>query len=98
MNQEGQNKQMGALIAKCWADEDFKAKLLADPAAVLTAEGAALPEGLTIKAVANTDQVFHLVIPAAPSGLSDDDLDGVAGGASLTHSICGKLDPNLCFG
>jgi len=97
MNQEGQNKQMGALIAKCWADEDFKAKLLADPAAVLTAEGAELPEGLTIKAVANTDKVFHLVIPATPSDLSDDDLDNVAGGAQMCGiGICGHIDNNLC--
>jgi len=80
MNQEEQNKQMGQLIAKCWADEDFKAKLLADPAAVLSAEGAEVPEGVTIKAVENTDTVFHLVIPAAPSDLSDEDLDAVSGG------------------
>jgi len=88
MNQEEQNKQMGQLIAKCWADEAFKAKLLADPAAVLKAEGAELPEGVTIKAVENTDTVFHLVIPAAPTGdLSDEDLDAVAGGHE--HGICG---------
>ena len=80
MNQEKQNKQMGQLIAKCWADEDFKAKLLADPAATLKAEGAELPEGMTIKAVENTDTVFHLVIPAQPTDLTDDDLDAVAGG------------------
>ena len=80
MNQEDKNKQMGQLIAKCWADEDFKAKLLADPAAILKAEGAEFPEGVTIKAVENTDKVTHLVIPAAPTDLSDEDLDKVAGG------------------
>jgi len=86
MNQEEQGKKMGQLIAKCWADEDFKAKLLADPAAVLKAEGAELPEGITIKAVENTDKVFHLVIPPKPSDseLSDDDLDNVAGGTVFT--------------
>ena len=91
MNQEEQNKQMGQLIAKCWADEAFKAKLLADPAAVLKAEGAELPEGLTIKAVENTDKVFHLVIPAAPDGreLSDEDLDNVAGGKLHWKDLCG---------
>ena len=81
---------MGQLIAKCWADEDFKAKLLADPAATLTAEGAELPEGMTIKAVENTDTEFHLVIPAAPTDLSDDDLDNVSGGYNsigIPHSF-----------
>ena len=83
MNQEEQNKQIGQLIAKCWADEAFKAKLLADPMATLTAEGAEVPEGVSIKAVENTDTVFHLVIPAAPSDLSDEDLDNVAAGISV---------------
>ena len=80
MNQEEQGKKMGQLIAKCWADEGFKRKLLADPAATLKAEGAELPAGLSIKALENTDKVFHLVIPAKPTDLSDEDLDKVAGG------------------
>jgi len=87
MNQEEQNKQMGQLIAKCWADEGFKAKLLADPAATLKAEGAEVPEGVEIKAVENTDTVFHLVIPVVPTDLSDEDLDSVAGGG-LTGGWC----------
>ena len=85
MNQEEQGKKMGQLIAKCWADEGFKRKLLADPAATLKAEGAELPAGLTVKAVENTDKVFHLVIPAKPTGeLSDKDLEKVAGGWTIT--------------
>ena len=80
MNIEEQAKKMNQIIAKCWADEAFKAKLLADPAATLKAEGAEVPAGLTVKAVENTDQVFHLVIPAKPTDLSDEDLDKVAAG------------------
>ena len=81
MNQEEQSKALGQIIAKCWADESFKQKLLSDTMATLKAEGAELPAGLTVKAVENTDTVFHLVIPAKPrSDLSDDDLDKVAGG------------------
>ena len=80
MSKEEQGKKMGQIIAKCWADEGFKQKLLADPMATLKAEGAVLPAGLTVKAVENTDQVFHLVIPAKPTDLSDEDLDKVAGG------------------
>jgi hypothetical protein len=80
MNQEEQGKKIGQLIARCWADEGFKKKLLADPAATLKAEGVTLPAGLTVKALENTDKVFHLVIPAKPTDLSDEDLDKVAGG------------------
>ncbi|HEX4412016.1 MAG TPA: NHLP leader peptide family RiPP precursor [Lacipirellulaceae bacterium] len=90
MNQEEQNKKaldeagkkMSQLIAKCWSDDGFKRKLLADPAGTLKAEGSQVPAGLTIKAVENTDNVYHLVIPAKPTELSDADLDTVSGGAA----------------
>jgi hypothetical protein len=88
MNQEEQNKKMSQIIAKCWADESFKQKLLADPAATLKAEGIDFPAGLSIRAVENADKVFHLVIPAKPTDLSDEDLDKVAGGVKDT-STCG---------
>ncbi len=88
MNQEDQSKKIGQLIAKCWADESFKQKLLADTMATLKAEGSELPAGLTVKAVENTDKVFHLVIPAKPTDLSDDDLDKVAGGACDFCMLC----------
>jgi hypothetical protein len=42
-NQEEQNKQMQQIIAKCWSDEAFKEKLVADPHATLAAEGVHIP-------------------------------------------------------
>ena len=96
MNIEEQAKKMNQIIAKCWADEAFKAKLLADPAATLKAEGAEVPAGLTVKAVENTDQVFHLVIPAKPTDLSDEDLDKVAGAGCYGPCIWGGAD--ACLG
>ena len=80
MSQVEHGKKMNQVIAKCWADEGFKRKLLADPAATLKAEGVELPAGLSIKALENTDKVFHLVLPARPADLSDEDLNKVAGG------------------
>ena len=96
MNIEEQAKKMNQIIAKCWADEAFKAKLLADPAATLKAEGAEVPAGLTVKAVENTDQVFHLVIPAKPTDLSDEDLDKVAGGGIIDDGIGGVAKCAYC--
>ena len=87
MNQEDQSKKMNQIIAKCWADEGFKQKLLAEPAAVLKAEGVALHDGRSIKVLENTDKVFHLVIPAKPTDLSDEDLDKVAGGYSRAQIL-----------
>lgn len=84
LNKEQQGKKMGQIIAKCWADEGFKRKLLADPAATLKAEGVELPAGMSVKALENTDKVFHLVIPAKPADLSkdlsDEELEEVVGG------------------
>ena len=81
-NQEEQSRQMQQIIAKCWSDEAFKEKLVADPHAILAAEGVEIPEGVNIKVLSNSAETFHFVIPAMPEGkeLSDDELDGVAGG------------------
>jgi len=75
-------KKMGQLTAKAWADENFKKKLLSDPAATLKAEGVdlTLPSGASLKAVEDTEKLFHSVIPAKPTDLSDEDLEKVAGG------------------
>jgi hypothetical protein len=80
MTNEEQAKALSKLIAKTWADDGFKARLLADPAGVLTAEGLAPPAGVSVKILENTDTVFNLVLPAKPTDLSDQDMDAIAGG------------------
>ena len=90
MNKEEQGKKMGQIIAKAWIDDGFKRKLLADAAATLREEGIELPDGLEVRAVENTDKVFHLVLPPKPvaSELSDDDLAKVAGGKLCSDRGC----------
>jgi hypothetical protein len=83
MNQEEQGKKISQLIARCWADEGFKQKVLADPTATLRAEGLELPAGVSYVAHENTEKVAHLVIPAKPTDLSDEDLGHVTGGVFL---------------
>jgi hypothetical protein len=92
LNQEEYGRKMSQLIARCWADESFKRKFLADPEATLKAEGAELPAGVSIKALENTDNVVHLVIPAKPTELSDEDLDKVAAGEMCVPG------PEACYG
>jgi hypothetical protein len=60
MDQAEQAKKMSQLVAKCWSDESFKRKLLADPAATLRAEGVPLevPAGVSVKALENTEKCF----------------------------------------
>jgi hypothetical protein len=71
---------LGKVIAKTWADNGFKVRLLADPAGVLKAEGLSTPAGATVKIVENTDTVFNLVLPAKPTDLSDEEMGAVSGG------------------
>jgi hypothetical protein len=83
MKQEEHDKKMSQLIAKCWADEGFKQKLLAEPAATLKEEwGLEVPIGMEVRAVENTNKVYHLVLPPKPTTgeLSDADLEMVGGG------------------
>jgi hypothetical protein len=80
MNQPEHGKKMSQVIGKCWADEAFKRKLLADPVATLKAEGVELPAGISIKVLEDDDKVHHLVIPAKSSELSEGDLEKVVGG------------------
>jgi hypothetical protein len=70
------------VIAKAWGDDAFRAQLLADPTTVLGGEGINAPEGKTFAIVEDTDDVVHVVLPARPTELSDDELDSVAGGMS----------------
>lgn len=65
--------QMSQVIAKSLIDSAFKARLIADPMATLSAEGVSIPSGLEIRAYENTQNVFNLVIPAQPILLREDD-------------------------
>jgi hypothetical protein len=54
------------VIAKAWADEDFKAALMANPKAALMTQGIEIPDGVTLNVFENTDTVFNLVLPKLP--------------------------------
>jgi len=79
---------MQAIIAKCWEDEAFKERLLADPTGVLAAEGVPVPAGMTANVAVDTEAVVTLVIPwRQRSALGDDALGDVS---------AGKPDPMPC--
>ena len=85
MVDQGQDKadaEHAKIIARAWRDPAFKAKLLADPRATLRDAGLPVPDDVTVEVVENTAKHFHLVLPPAPTTgeLSDDDLNGIAGG------------------
>lgn len=68
-------------LVRAATDEAFRAELLSDPAGTLKAEGIAVPEGVEIKPLEDTDTVFHLILPPKLSEeMSDEDLAAVSGG------------------
>jgi len=80
-----QQNPMGKVIAKALQDEAFKQQLIADPAAVLKAAGVEVPEGKTLKVVADTESTRHIVLPARPADLSDEEISRVVGGEACTR-------------
>ena len=82
MNAEQQLNTWDQIVANAWQDDAFKKRLLANPAAVLKEQGLEVSAGVQIRVVENTDQVIHLTLPAKPRAgeLSEDELEGVAGG------------------
>jgi len=86
-----QSKRYQQLIAKCWADEAFKQRLLADPAETLKAEGIEVPTGVRVQVVENTAQVCTLVIPVQSNDLSDEVLERVSGGWPFNDSGMMKM-------
>ena len=80
-----QKNALAELFAACWKDEALKARFMADPKAVLAEYGMAVPEGMNIKVVENSDSHVHLILPAPPAGhenLTDEELSKAAGGLS----------------
>ena len=62
------NQQVYAdVVDKYYGDPDFKARMDADPAAVLKAEGVEIPGGAKVKLLFNTESLLHVVLPALGS-------------------------------
>ncbi|HEV3021174.1 MAG TPA: NHLP leader peptide family RiPP precursor [Pirellulales bacterium] len=86
-------------MAQAWSDDNLKQRLITDPAIVLQEHGIEVPDGVEFKVVEDTDQVYHLVLPASPEGeLSDEELTcsvgfdswcGGCGGCGCGRCGCG---------
>jgi len=69
------------VLVRAATDEAFRAALLSDATGTLRSLGVEIPEGVAIKAVEDTDTVFHLIVPPKISEeMSDEELGAVNGG------------------
>ena len=60
------DKAWRRVVAKAWADEGYKARLLNDPDGVLRAEGVALPAGKTARVIEPGAGEALFVLPPQP--------------------------------
>jgi hypothetical protein len=88
--------QWGQVVGRAWSDEDFKRRLLADPARTLEEYELTAPAGRRIQVLENpervpedSDSVLHLILPARPSAeeLSEEDL--YSSGGTEPSAYCG---------
>ena len=59
----GANAFYESIIVPAVQSEEFRKKLLADPGAVLAGAGIALPEGVIVHFVENTEDTIYIAIP-----------------------------------
>jgi len=94
VTREEQGGTRGRIIAKAWTDEGFKRRLVSNPEAVLGEDGLALPAGVRVKVLENTDTLLHLVIPPkASEELAGQELATPRGGGADTGGDC--VDRNV---
>ena len=71
------------ILNRADADSDFRALLLADPKAAISAEiGTTIPDGFDVTVHEDSATTAHLVLPPLPE-LSEAELQLVSGGGNL---------------
>jgi hypothetical protein len=79
------DEKWSQLIAKCWMDPQFQARLVREPQAVLAEAGITVPKGVNVKVIADTATQRTIVIPPAPAaGAVQDPLQSRKAAAMLT--------------
>ena len=87
---ERYSEHLQSMANDCRDDPELRARVDADPRSVFTDRGLPFPEGVDVRIVRNTEDVFHLTMPPDPNAhLSDTILDGIAGGSGRRGGIDG---------
>ena len=88
VKQNENQKQWAKIVAKAWADEDYKQRLLADPTSVMKEEGLEVPEGVKFKCVEATKSKTWLVLPPKPDGRVEEGEERLAAFNGLFCFMC----------
>ncbi len=72
----------GQILSKAADDNDFRARLIDDPKAAISAEiGTEMPDGYNVVVHEDSATTFHLVLPPSPE-LTEAELEAATGAAS----------------
>ncbi len=74
-----QGKQWSRVVARAWADDTFKDRLLSDPKAVLLEQGFETTCDVCVSEaeqpeMESTDEILYLALPPKPVDLSEEEL------------------------
>lgn len=93
----GREEMERRIVQRSLEDDAFRQKLLNDPKTAIEEElGGPLPEEVRVVAVEETADTVYLVLPSAAEvergGISDEDLEAVAGGGMppVSSGTCGN--------
>lgn len=76
------DRSWSRIVARAWADDAFRDRLLAEPKTVLLEHGIATEGDVRVTACAaddgiatsGRDETLHLILPPPPSGLAEEEL------------------------
>ena len=89
MNRKEMSSAWSKIVARAWADEEFKRQLIKNPQEVFKEYGIA-QKGVQYKIHENTERETHLLLPPAPAeGMSEEQLRQVAAGLFDSMSTMG---------
>lgn len=76
------NAAYGKVVSRAWSDPGYKARLMADPHAVLAEAGLSVAPDVKINVVENSDKVLNILLPPPleEGALSEEQLEKIAAG------------------
>ena len=83
IDREDFQRAYGKVVARAWADPEFKALLLRDARAALASVGIEYPADIEVFVRENNPREMNLVLPPQPAEgeLSEEDIDRIADGS-----------------
>jgi len=72
--------KMGQVVARCWVDDAFKSRLMAEPRATLAEYEISVPDGMNLQIVEDTSDKQYFVLPPSPAdGQAGSELSNIYG-------------------